>query len=307
MKRRAFTLIELLLVIAVIGILISMLLPAVVRVREVALRARCMNNLVQLSVGLHHYEGLHQVLPPGTQQAKGPIVNEAVGYHMSWLTQILPQLDERNAFKRIDFTVGAYHPNNKTVRDLALPLLLCPLDRVSPGVKPEATSYAGCHHDVEAPIDETNAGVLFLNSRVRLEEVSDGLAYTIFLGEKIVDPGDLGWMSGTRATLRNTGSPLQTGGPSFPPTTSTTPPGDVDGAVPEPGVDALLPPGANPPAAAATSNPLFVGGFSSYHSGGVHLAMGDGSIRFFVGAGSPQIFQRLGNRKDGGLIGAEEF
>ena len=42
-----------------------------------------------------------------------------------------------------------------------------------------ARSYAGCHHDVEAPIDADNHGVLYLNSRVRLDDIPDGAAYTI--------------------------------------------------------------------------------------------------------------------------------
>ena len=68
-----------------------------------------------------------------------------------------------------------------------------------------ASNYAGCHHDVEAPIDADNHGVLFLNSHISGDDIPDGAAHTIFIGEKIVADDDLGWMSGTRATLRNTG------------------------------------------------------------------------------------------------------
>ena len=48
----------------------------------------------------------------------------------------------------------------------------------------------------------------FLNSKLRRDDIADGLAHTIFIGEKLIDKDDLGWMSGTRATLRNTGTPL---------------------------------------------------------------------------------------------------
>ena len=69
------------------------------------------------------------------------------------------------------------------------------------------SSYAGCQNDIEAPIDVDNHGVFYLNSRVRVIDVSDGLAQTLFVGE-VVKSSPLGWVSGTRATLRNTGSPL---------------------------------------------------------------------------------------------------
>ena len=70
------------------------------------------------------------------------------------------------------------------------------------------SNYAGCHNDVETPIDVGNHGVLFLNSHISEKDVTDGLSHTIYVGEKLGDEQDLGWMSGTRATLRNAGTPL---------------------------------------------------------------------------------------------------
>ena len=93
------------------------------------------------------------------------------------------------------------------------------------------TSYAGVHHDVEAPIAADNHGVLFLNSAVRSEDVTDGTSNTLFVGEKLNDGLDLGWASGTRSSLRNTGLNVnRTPGPGFgkPGTGSLTPAEDRD-------------------------------------------------------------------------------
>src|SRR5690242_20595938 len=120
--RRAFTLVELLVVIAIIGVLIAMTLPAVQSSREVARRARCMQNLTQLSAGLQNYEMAHQAYPSGTIEAKGPIRSVASGDHRNWIIQVLPFVDEMNAYRHIDQSVGVYDAKNAPVRaiDLAL-------------------------------------------------------------------------------------------------------------------------------------------------------------------------------------------
>src|SRR5262245_62055732 len=201
MQRRGFTLVELLVVMAIIGILVALLLPAVQAARESARRAACQNQLSQLILAVGHYEMAHGVYPPGTVDAKGPILNGPVGYHHNWLIQILPYIEEAPVYKAIDHQQSVYHAKNKSIRNLPLQLAACPSARSSG----TTCDYAACHHDVEAPIDTTNNGVFFLNSRIRYDDVSDGSSHTLFLGEKITDVWDMEWVSGTRATLRNTG------------------------------------------------------------------------------------------------------
>jgi prepilin-type N-terminal cleavage/methylation domain-containing protein/prepilin-type processing-associated H-X9-DG protein len=286
MKRpQGFTLVELLVVIAIIGILVATLLPAVQSARETARRAHCSNNLTQLILAVRQYESAHQVLPPGVLDPAGPVQSVPQGYHFNWLVQLLPYLEKENAYNQIDFSVGVYAPANKPVRDWGSAAFLCPSDV---GAAPVGVSnYAGCHHDVEAPIDANNNGVFFLNSGVRLEDISDGSAHTIFLGEKRIGQADLGWMSGTRATLRNTGTPINASSAGLL--------ASIDSW------EMTLPAGG-PPVPATPQAGLVVGGFESNHSFGAQFAFGDGSVRLLTDSINSAIYAQLGHRADGQML-----
>jgi prepilin-type N-terminal cleavage/methylation domain-containing protein/prepilin-type processing-associated H-X9-DG protein len=287
-SRRGFTLIELLVVIAIIAVLIALLLPAVQAAREAARRSQCINNLMQLSIALQNYESAHEVLPPGVVNDTGPIREAPKGYHYSWMTQILPYIERKNIFSHIDFSVGAYDTHNSSARDMFINVFLCPSDNGWGGTGPGSNSYAACHHPVEAPIAADNKGVFFLNSSVRYEDISDGTSQTVFLGEKLVSTTDLGWMSGTRATLRNTGT-LVNGGLR----------GMMGGSVPVDGDDGS--------SGEAPGPGLMVGGYSSRHPGGANFAFGDGSVRFLKNSINPKVFRCLGNRADGEMISDSSY
>ena len=206
---RAFTLIELLVVIAIISVLIALLLPAVQAAREAARRAQCSNNLMQVGLSLQNYEAAYERLPPGVVNETDPVLDRTTGYQFGWLAQILPFFEQRNVYNHLNFRFGVFQAQNLTCRTISIDGFLCPSDsssmrRSASGVA--MTSYAGCHNDVEAPISAKNNGVLFLNSSVRLEDVTDGTSQTIFISEKLNDGMDQGWASGSRASLRNLGS-----------------------------------------------------------------------------------------------------
>jgi prepilin-type N-terminal cleavage/methylation domain-containing protein/prepilin-type processing-associated H-X9-DG protein len=200
-----FTLVELLVVIAIIGILVALLLPAIQASRESARRAMCTNQMRQLLLALHDYEMAHEHFPAGTVDATGPVRNLPSGHHISWIARILPYIEERVLYDSLDLSLSAYHHKNDRARQTAINLLICPSN---PSDYWPYSNYAACHHDVEAPIDTNNKGAFFLNSRLTRDDLKDGAAYTLFLGEKFPDNFDLGWLSGTSSTLRNTGSPF---------------------------------------------------------------------------------------------------
>src|SRR6478752_768500 len=205
--RRAFTLVELLVVIAIIGILVSLTLPAVEATREAARRTSCVNNLTQLGLAAHSYEFHFEALPPGVTNPVGPIRSEPQGKHVSWIVRILPYMEENALFRNFDAEAGAYAPVNAAVRITPIAILECPSEPdpfLNDAGNVALSSYVGCHNDVEAPIDKDNHGLLFLNSKVRYVDIEDGSSKTILLGEARVNPKALGWVSGTRATLRNT-------------------------------------------------------------------------------------------------------
>jgi prepilin-type processing-associated H-X9-DG protein len=213
------------------------------------------------------------------------------------MVQILPYLDEEVTFKHVDFAVGVYDKKNAPVRAINISTFVCPsygYHRNQPGgpmsnayggyggsnsaYAPGSwtiSDYAGCQNDVEAPINTDNHGVLFLNSHISQKDVTDGTTHTIYVGEKLGDEHDLGWMSGTPATLRNAGTKLN----------------------PEENAARQVPAGAAKP-----GSDLYVGGFSSAHSNGANFLLGDGAVRFIANSIDLGVLQQLANRADGKLL-----
>ena len=289
---RGFTLIELLVVIAIIAILVALLLPAVQQAREAARRSSCKNNLMQMGIAITNYEHLWETFPMGTANPTSPIINERKGYHVGWMVRILPQMDDSNAFNKFDFSKGVYDPANAEVAAYQPSWITCPSSPMPRDINIEIegegsielaySSYAGVHHSEDAAINAENNGIFILNRSISASDVSDGLSHTLMVGEKIFGGIQLGWVSGSRATLRNTAHEPNYQSEEY--------------------LEQFPNAGRYPAKDWDPENPEETGGFASFHTGGAQFLLGDSSVRFLSENIDLEVYSRLGNRMDGELV-----
>src|SRR6478735_876516 len=131
-KRVGFTLIELLVVIAIIAVLIALLVPAVQKVREAAARSQCQNNIKQLGLALHNYEGVYKKFPPlYPGQAPG---STTFDYRYTWsvIAQLNPYLEQTAIYNSMDLKQPIYDATNNITAPnkfavvQKVPIFLCP-------------------------------------------------------------------------------------------------------------------------------------------------------------------------------------
>jgi prepilin-type N-terminal cleavage/methylation domain-containing protein len=120
-RRDGFTLIEMLVVIAIISLLMGLLLPAIQKVREAANRASCANNLKQITLALHHYELNNGQLPPFSMLSNGGA---------TWAVLILPYMEQDNLYRQWDVT-RTYYEQSGVARQTPVKNYFCPTRRSS--------------------------------------------------------------------------------------------------------------------------------------------------------------------------------
>jgi prepilin-type N-terminal cleavage/methylation domain-containing protein len=336
MKRKGFTLIELLVVIAIIAILIGLLLPAVQKVREAAARMQCSNNLKQLGLAVHNYEGVYQGLPPGIVQTTStafiPDIQEygtqtgtTWSYsNQSFLSVILPYIEQDNVLKAAtggyNFKLNWDAPANRPSTATRIKTFECPS---SPGTRTvtNAALPAGFNPAVSDywPITRTNTnavvwtqlgmtypgsdavnGVLSNNARTKFTAITDGLSNTIMIGES--GARNEGWAAGTRydpGTSSGWGVRGAWGQGSN---------GIVCSGTRGPITAGSAPPGKVTTAAHVTGalsvNAWNQGELYGFHTGVCLVGMGDGSVRSLSSSTDLGLMFKLAARSDGYPVNA---
>jgi prepilin-type N-terminal cleavage/methylation domain-containing protein len=197
--RKAFTLIELLVVIAIITALIGLMVPAVQRIRELANRVSCQNNLKQIGLALHQYHDVEYSFPPGYLWSPvTPDDPRVTRPGWGWAAFLLPYIEQRPVSDQINFSLPVEDPANAAPRTLILRLFICPSDRTSSGIfnirdanglplaDAATNSYAACYGaegEISAALGGGN-GIFFRNSQIAIGDILDGTSYTIAIGER---------------------------------------------------------------------------------------------------------------------------
>ncbi len=311
-KTSGFTLVELLVVIAIIGILIALLLPAVQAAREAARRMQCSGNFKQVSLALHNYHTTHRSFPPGTTWNWG-----LKYYGWSWSAFILPYLEETALDNAIDFESAYWLAGGRESGGYSLPIYNCPSDPRAGGWTEWASGYYLGKKDVEDyrstnitgvadshiwerndPYGENRNGMLFANKAIGISEVSDGTSGTLFVGEVTGARGrhptqGEAWFQHTWFTYNCHGLKDGINGHN------TLPGGRNDSPTGNP-ID-----GAGYPSGNRHAEMFAELGFSSWHPGGCHFSMVDGSTHFFTTEMDLTVLQALATRAGGETVDAE--
>jgi len=330
--RRAFTLIEMLTVIAIIGILVALLLPAVQMAREAARRARCKNHLKQIGVALHNYHTAHRVLPFGCGPDRDFWIS-SLGTpddrRYSAHSQLLPYLEQENVYRAIDFMVATFHPYVNAAMghpevyespDLAINgpaavtkigVFVCPsdIDRQKSPWGP--TNYRSCNGSGWS--GRAGNGMFGQNSRTRFADVQDGLSNTAMFSERVRGTWDHG-VYDSLADLHDLGGvwtedAFRQACRALTPEAAQAYHQDIDGG------QTWLEGNMNwtrynhmvPPNKISCKNGLTWDGAavaaSSRHPGIVNLLLGDGSVRPVGETIDDETWRALGTRAQGEQIG----
>jgi len=291
-ERRGFTLIELLVVIAIIAVLIGLLLPAVQKVRESASRLKCANNLKQMCLGLHNFAQAMGRFPPAYDNEPAHQFDYAPGW--GWGTHILPYVEQDNLYKQLNpksngptrFGGGVNPAAPTPLTQTALAIFRCPSDN-GPDKNTFRLNHATANYRAVCGTDtkgtfitnEDRGGVMFQNSKVRIEDVADGTSNTVAVGECIFDEATAKWAAiwpGMIGVLPN-----------------------PDGFTSSVMISCVM---WHLDEESAWINGPAPQAFSSRHRGGAYMGFCDGSIRFFRDGGDPKVLKWLGGRSDGTVV-----
>jgi prepilin-type N-terminal cleavage/methylation domain-containing protein/prepilin-type processing-associated H-X9-DG protein len=314
-RRRAFTLVELLVVIMIIGLLVGLLLPAVQAARESGRQSRCQNNLKQLGLAMHNYHDARKCLPPGIRLPYDAAITDQTpwGYRFSdrfysWGMFLLPYLEETTLYDKSASSVQ--DPNAKMASPSAAnglktrpAVFACPSDDLPvtllwSGRDYGTANYVGCYGRTNDFYGQNVgnftgvSGVLHPRSKVKMNDITDGTSQTIMLGEvsSLERHWDFaaGWIgaywAGVPHYMKYDGMVLRDTHPDHP-------------------INSRL---SDTQLSTANGGRGDHDGFGSRHPGGATFVFCDGTVRFLSenidSSSSIGTYQRLGDKADGRTI-----
>jgi prepilin-type N-terminal cleavage/methylation domain-containing protein/prepilin-type processing-associated H-X9-DG protein len=294
-RRRAFSLIECLVVIAIIAVLIGLLLPAVQRVRGTADRVKCANHLKQVGLAIHGYHDSHGSLPPGVGAT-----NRASRYpFLGWAAAILPFLEQDALWRLSDQAFQQdrtfFHNPPHVGLNTIIPGYVCPAEgrgmkgTTKYGIDVAFASYLG----VQGASQLTRDGLLYLDSHVRLSDIVDGTSNTLLVGER-PPSADLqfGWWYAGAGQDANGSCDMVLGVREI----NRTEGGLCVGSCPE---------GPYGYQQGLLTNQCDQFHFWSLHSGGANLLLADGSVKFLTYS-ADRIMPALASRNGGEAVTLSE-
>jgi prepilin-type N-terminal cleavage/methylation domain-containing protein/prepilin-type processing-associated H-X9-DG protein len=305
---RGFTLIEMLVVIAIIAVLIGLLLPAVQMAREAARRVQCTNNMKQMGMAMHNYHAAEGVFTPGYLSAtqNNQPTGAELGQGWAWGTLLLSQLEQAALYNAVNFGLPILDPGSQTVRRTTLGVFICPSTIGSGLVDVLDSSGNMITHDLspsqyiasagqfevgDSPAN--NNGVFFRNSRVGVQDITDGTSTTLMAGERSRNVAYATWLGAVPS--------------GFVCTEETWKVRDCEPS----GAMVLGHTGPSPGRQQWVDVPNYKGAgaddFWSLHPGGCNFLFCDGSVRFLKETINPQVFSYLSTRAGDEVVSADQF
>jgi prepilin-type N-terminal cleavage/methylation domain-containing protein/prepilin-type processing-associated H-X9-DG protein len=202
-RLRAFSLVELLVVITIIGILLALLLPAVQAAREAARRASCCNNLRQIGIALQNYHAAIGSFPPGGIEHRAMINPKtgkpygASGRQLAWSAFLLPYIEQDSLYHQLDTGKAFDATENATAAATVLSVYICPSvpqgDCLKQGRGP--CQYGGIYGERITSPNNPPKGTMLYDQAISIAQIRDGTSNTIIVAEDS-DFTDGQWING---------------------------------------------------------------------------------------------------------------